>query len=129
MKRVEIETAWLKTIKGEVLKHSSKDVSAYLDTISIPNIEQYNETHDIVTFLYVGDSGCENVLMLPPGGSNDLEAHLMHKIEETNIWYSTYMVLNNVRFTYYFLPNDPMDDDWEKRQMRITKDPYNTNII
>ena len=43
-----------------------------------------------------------------------LENCIMDKLENTDLWYISYKVKKDIKFTYQFSPNDPLNNDWER---------------
>jgi enterochelin esterase-like enzyme len=83
----------------------------------------------LVTFVYKADADYENVVIIPPVGMDNLVENKMEKFMQTNLWYITYKVRNDVRFSYYFSPNDSFDDDWQKRFDGSVHDRFNRNVM
>jgi len=90
-----------------------------------PLIQTYDIKHNLITFIFLGDDSCNSVLVLPPLGMGNFDENQMERFFNTNIWYASYLVRNDVRFGYYFSPNDPLDQDWEKRYKRLIRDKNN----
>lgn len=84
--------------------------------------------NDLITFVYKPEEHLENVVFIPPVGMRNLLENKMEKLLETNLWYITYKARNDIRFSYYFSPNDSFDDDWQKRQDNLVHDRFNNNI-
>lgn len=53
----------------------------------------------------------------------------MDRIFDTNIWYKTYMLKNNVKFKYNFSINYEFDNDYKKIKAKSILDPLNPNKI
>jgi enterochelin esterase family protein len=94
----------------------------------IEEIEGDSE-NNLVTFIYRAEEGIENVVFIPPVGMDKLQENKMERLLETDLWYISCKMRNDVHFCYYFSPNDPLDDDWEKRGDRMVHDIYNKNRI
>lgn len=94
----------------------------------IEEIEE-NSENSLVTFIYRAEGEVENVVFIPPVGMDKLQENKMERLLETDLWYISYKMRNDIHFSYYFSPNDPLDDDWEKRGDRIVHDRYNKNRI
>lgn len=90
--------------------------------------------HVIVTFLWRGDETTKNILLnseLTYNFNRDgqLNLDLLAHLPDTNVWWKSYEVRNDARFTYYLSPNDSLvpyemrkTKDWETLQ----PDPLNT---
>ncbi len=78
-----------------------------------------DDKNNLVTFIYEGDKECKSVLFVPDIGLDRFKDRYrdfkMEKIMETDLWFITYEARNNLRFIYYFSPNDPLDDNWNDR--------------
>jgi len=85
--------------------------------------------NDLVTFVYKADEEIENIVLMPPVGWNNLLENKMERLLETNLWYISYKVRNNVRFKYSFSVNDSLDVECEKRWDRLIYDQFNKNRL
>lgn len=78
----------------------------------------------LITFLYQGDKDIENVVVLDGCVGLDYEENKMERILDTDIWYKTFKVRNDLRFRYFLTINDPLNEDWQKRNQEcIRVDP------
>lgn len=93
----------------------------------IEDIEGENE-NNLVTFFYFAEESMDNVLFIPPVDMRNIQENKMDRLLDTNVWYITYKVRNDVYFGYYFCPNDPLDDDWEKRGDNLASDKFNNKV-
>jgi len=96
-----------------------------------PLIEKLEDDfeNDLVTFVYKSDEELENIVFMPPVGEDNLLENKMQRLLETNLWYITYKVPNNIRFTYAFSVNDSMEVNCEKRWDSLIYDKFNTNTL
>ena len=85
--------------------------------------------HDLVTFVYEADEEIENIVLMPPVGEDNLLENKMQRLLETNLWYITYKVQNNIRFTYAFSANDSLEADCEERWDNLNHDKFNKNRL
>ncbi|MEG0307161.1 MAG: alpha/beta hydrolase-fold protein [Clostridium sp.] len=121
-------------LEEEIKKGNIAALQEFWDKIEIdgtPIIEeiQGDNENGLVTFVLNGDEGTENVLFLPPVNSMDLERNKMDRLLETNLWYISYKVRNDVRFRYDMTINDTFDDDWTARLAKLTYDKLNRNKL
>lgn len=66
-------------------------------------------SHKLVTFVWRGDPSTRHVVVMSElGGYTDFRANMMRKIAGTDIWYLSYVVRDDARFTYFIAPDDPM---------------------
>ena len=78
----------------------------------------------LVSFIYKADKQIENVVLIPPIGAGNFIENKMERLLDTDLWYINYKIRNDVRFSYFFSPNDSFDDDWEKRYKNSTYDIF-----
>jgi len=86
--------------------------------------------HSLVTFVWRGSPEARNVVItdgvsVGVGGADPLNSRMTH-IDGTDVWYRSYVVRNDGRFTYALSENDPMAlfSDPE-RKSTSTADPLN----
>ncbi len=82
-----------------------------------------DDKHVLVTFLWRGDETTKNILLdseLTYNFNRDgqLSLDLLAHLPDTNVWWKSYEVRNDARFTYYLSPNDSL----VPYEMRKTKD-------
>jgi enterochelin esterase family protein len=53
----------------------------------------------------------------------------MERLLNTNLWYISCKIRNDIRLQYCFSVNDPLDDDWDKRFEQVTHDRLNKNFL
>jgi enterochelin esterase-like enzyme len=89
----------------------------------------------LVTFLWQGKGDTHNVVLIGGVAGTELTKNKMTHIAGTDVWYKTYKVRNDARFTYSLSPNDslvpietidPKDRDaLNKRLSDLRPDPLN----
>ncbi len=96
-----------------------------------PLIENSPQPNTVfLTFLYKGDSNIKNVRVL--GAPYDGHAHLS-QLPGSNIWFKTYQVPENTRFSYRIAPNVPQldEDNWQEQRRAVLAtaqpDPLNSS--
>lgn len=96
-----------------------------------PLIEQIDGDleNSLVTFVYKTDEEIENVVFIPPVGWNNFSENRMERLIETNLWYITYKIKNDMRFNYFISVNDTLDINYEKRWERAICDKFNKNRL
>jgi enterochelin esterase family protein len=104
-----------------------QDVERY-GTPLIEEIEGDNE-NVLITFLYKGDSNVKNILIYGAFPGFRYSENIMDRVLDTNIWYKTYIVRNNVKFKYNFSLNYEFDNDYKKIKAKSILDPLNFNKI
>ena len=106
-------------------------------TSSTPLIEpiRSDPNHHLVTFLWRAKSPVSNVLLIS-GLSNSsysktvLQDNLLTQLPGTDVWYRTYRVRSDARFTYRLSVNDSLvpseeEKDTSKRESGFQPDPLN----
>jgi enterochelin esterase family protein len=71
-----------------------------------------DDNHSLVTFVWRGSAEAKNVVItdgvsVGVGGVDPLNSEMV-RISDTDIWYRTYDVRNDARFTYSLSENDPL---------------------
>jgi len=109
-----------------------------IDTRGTPLVEgiENDPHHSWVTFLWRAEEEIENVVVLSQldGSFFHVADRTMIRMPETDLWYKTYRVRNDVRTTYRFAPNDSLahlaeDKDQEKRRPNWRHDPLNPHTF
>lgn len=90
----------------------------------IQNIEG-DKKNVFITFVYIGDKSTRNVLVISPLGNDIINENKMINIKNTNIWYKTYYVRNDIKFRYYFSVNDPLTNIYNMRLKNSCNDKLN----
>ena len=92
---------------------------------------QGDERNTLVTFVWRAKEQTNNVVVFGCGGGN-LSRNQMSRLPNTDLWYKTYHVPRDARFTYSLSPNDslvPIDELEEKdistRVATFRMDPLN----
>lgn len=88
--------------------------------------------NDLVTFIYKADEEVENVIFIPPIGWEKFLEYKMERLLNTNLWYITCKIKNDLRFDYTISVNDSLidsDEGWETREMNLTYDKLNKNFL
>lgn len=94
----------------------------------IEKIEGDNE-NVLITFLYRDDTNIKNILIYGAFPGFRYAENIMDRILDTNIWYKTYIIRNNVKFKYNFSLNYEFDNDYKKIKANSILDPLNHNKI
>jgi len=96
----------------------------------IPN----DSEHSLVTFLWRGSRAAENVVItdgvsIGVGGADPLNSR-MTRLDGTSVWYRSYVVRNDGRFTYALSENDPLALFTDPARMSNSMpDPLNSNRL
>lgn len=92
-----------------------------------PIIEEIDNEreHSLVTYVYKGNEDTENVVVVQPIGDRNPIENMMERLLDTDLWYKTYKIRNDVRFRYYFSINDDLTENWAKKVKNGISDEFN----
>ncbi|MCB2290610.1 DUF3327 domain-containing protein [Clostridium sp. CS001] len=135
MERTLLNSTIIMNLKEKIQQEDRQALQEFWDNVEsngAPLIEEIDGDSEnaLVTFVYKADEEIENIVLMPPIGQDNLQENKMQRLLETNLWYITYKVRNDVRFKYSLSVNDSLDDDdWTKRWEELTYDKLNKNRI
>lgn len=132
MKKALTKSRAITELEEKITQHGNMAVEEFLNDLKkkgAPIIEEIenDDRNNLVTFIYKGDEECKSVLFVPDIGVDrfgDYSAFKMEKLYGTELWCITYEIENDMRFIYYFSPDDPLDDDWNSRFGRVKYDVF-----
>lgn len=93
-----------------------------------------SDEYSLITFVWRGSPQARNVVItdgvsVGVGGAEPLNSRMTH-IDGTDVWYRSYVVRNDGRFTYALSENDPMALFSDPgRRSNSTADPLNANRL
>lgn len=139
MKKSLIKSKAITELEKRVKKYGYRAVEEFIHDLQhkgspiIEHIEN-DDKNSLVTFIYEGNKEHKNVLFIPDIGLDRFKDNYrdfqMEKIMETDLWFITYEVRNNLRFIYYFSPDDPLDDNWNERfGSRVKYDKFSKRAL
>lgn len=134
MERTKIKNRKIIDLENMIKKGEKNALDKFWNDIELngaPLIESIPENNEdcLVTIIYREKEKLKNVVLIPPVGMRKLENCILDKVEETDLWYISYIVKKDVSFTYSFSINDPLDNDWERRWRNVEGDIYNKNSL
>ena len=134
MERAKIKNRKIIDLENMIKKGEKNALDKFWNDIELngaPLIESIPENNEdcLVTIIYREKEKLKNVVLIPPVGMRKLENCILDKVEETDLWYISYIVKKDVSFTYSFSINDPLDNDWERRWRNVEGDIYNKNSL
>lgn len=134
MQRVYVKCSSIKKLEDEMLKNNENCLEKFWRNIrkkGTPIVEEIDgdKEHCLVTLIYREKKKLNNVVLIPPVGMRKLENCKMDKVKGTDLWYITYKVRKDIRFSYQFSPDDPLDNDWERRWKNVQDDEFNNNKL
>ncbi|MBX9787716.1 MAG: DUF3327 domain-containing protein [Pirellulales bacterium] len=90
------------------------------------------QDHVWLTFVWKGDDATQNVILAAGIAAGHPCDNRLSRLRDTNVWYITMRMRNDLRTTYLFAPNDPLTvPDWNNaaaikaRAARLLRDPLN----
>lgn len=100
----------------------------YVEEQGTPLIENIkgDDNNALVTFLYRGKD-INNVMIYGGVPGFRYNENIMKNIENTDVWFRTYKVRNDVKFKYNFSLNYEFDDDYKKIKKNSVVDILNPN--
>jgi enterochelin esterase family protein len=90
-----------------------------------------NKTHSYVTFVWKGSAETRNVAVINGiNGAEPAKNEMLH-LAGSDVWYRTYDIRNDARFTYAFSPNDSLRPllDPARAPVAFRKDPFNPKFF
>lgn len=134
MERTYIKDSRITDLENKIKNGNKNALKLFWSSIEMygtPLIESINGDNDnkLVTIIYKEDKHLDNVVLIPPVGMRKLENCILEKIENTDLWYISYIVRKDISFTYEFSINDPLDNDWNRRWRNVKDDPFNKNNL
>ena len=138
MSRDEILSKKIKQLEFELIKfkENNLDENIILNRFwneimenGSPILEEVNDDSQnlVVTFVYRGNPSTENIVIqgsVP--GYNYLE-NRMKNLFESDVWFKSYLIRNDVRFKYRLSVNDLLDDNYTVRSTNSIYDTLNRN--
>lgn len=95
-----------------------------------PLIEEVQgEEKVIITFLYRGNEGVNNVLIYGGVPGYRYPENMMERLEDTDIWVKSYIVRNDVKFKYNFSLNYEFHNDYKKIKKNSIIDSLNPKRV
>ena len=101
----QVESPRLAELERELSGEALEAFWVEMDTRGGPLIEEWDETHSRVTFVYRGNGTEDRVVLFSGVRQRDPEDCLMQRLGGTDLWYRTEIVENDVRTTYRFSVN------------------------
>lgn len=96
-----------------------------------PLIEEIegDENNVLITFLYREKENIKNVLIYGGIPGFRYSENIMEKLSNTDIWFKSYVIRNDVKFKYNFSLNYEFDNDYKKIKKNSIIDPLNLNKV
>lgn len=133
MERVYIKDKRIEKLERQLRDNNNAliDFWNYIKEVGTPLIQDIKQEEDysLVTIIYREKTELKNVVLIPPVGMRKLENCKMDKIPNSDLWYIAYKVKKDIRFSYQFSPDDPLNNDWERRWKNVKDDQFNHNKL
>lgn len=139
MKKSLLKSRIILQLEQKIRQYGDRAIEEFLCDLEekgAPIIEELenDKQNNLVSFIYLGDKDCKSVLFIPDIGldrfKDNYKDFQMQRIMEKDLWFITYEVRNDLRFIYYFSPNDPLDDNWDERfSNRVRYDRFTKNTL
>ncbi|NRT35761.1 alpha/beta hydrolase-fold protein [Clostridium beijerinckii] len=138
MTKCNVETELIKKLKLNIQNDEKKALNEFLEFLKKkgnPIIEPIIDETDysLVTIFHFAEQPINNVLMisriLPALTDENIEEHLLNRISDTNLWYGTYKVRNDIKFSYNLFPNDSLIIGCQERYKNMIADKFNKNKL
>jgi enterochelin esterase family protein len=130
----KIKSPRVENLIREIENNSTKAIDCFWESIEkegTPIIESIEDDADnvLITFLYKSDKGIDNIVIYGAFPGYRYEENLMEQISNTNIWFKTYKLRNDVKFKYSFSLNYTFDKDYENIKKQSLIDPLNQKKV
>jgi enterochelin esterase-like enzyme len=111
------KTSALEEFHAETRKNGTPLIEA------VPGDDRYS----LVTFLWFGSAGTRNVAIVNGINGAEPAKNQMIPVLDTDVWYRTYEIRNDARFTYALSPDDPLQSllDPARGPAKFQGDPLN----
>lgn len=138
MIKYNLEAEIIKRLKSKIQSDGKNAVNEFLEFLKErgnPIIETIKDEREnsLVTIFHYAEQPINNVLImtpiLPGVTEENIQDHLLHPIGDTNLWYATYKVRNDIKFTYSLFPNDSLVIDCKERVKNMKADKFNKNKL
>lgn len=122
---VEITSPRLSALKQEVEAGNRAALESFWQVVTkqgAPLIEPFkgDDRHVLLTFLWRAKEETRNVVVVGGVAGHDFSENQMTRLLDTDLWYRTYKVRKDARFTYNLSPNDSLVP-FEKIDLRDQK--------
>lgn len=120
----------LETLKNQMKTGNSAAVKAFWEEMKAqhtPLVEPVpgDQTHLLVTFLYRAERPLKSVVLICQlTASRDPADIVLARLADTDVWYKTFLLRNDMRLTYNFVPNPTPESLAYHSEMQLP-DPLN----
>lgn len=134
MSNIENSSPKINILMEKIKSGDTDSISQFwrdIERYGSPLIEEIHgdDENVLITFLYKGDSNVKNILIYGSFPGFRYEENIMGRVLDTDIWYRTYIIKNNVKFKYNFSLNYDFDNDYKKIKEKSILDSLNFNKI
>ncbi|WP_034438883.1 alpha/beta hydrolase [Clostridium ihumii] len=130
----KIESSKMRNLYNNLTEGNYKALDVFwseLEQSGSPLIEEIegDNKNVMVTFIYKAKEKIKNVVVYGAFPSYRYNENIMEQLLDSNLWYKTYKVRNDIKFAYNYSVNDALDDDYKKRFRNFILDEFNLNTI
>lgn len=133
----EVETSpQIKMLKGKIARGDTSAVGQFWDEIKTrgtPLIETIptDQNHLLLTFLYRAQAPTRGVVLMAQlyvGDNRDDSLRVLTHLPDTDVWYKTYWIRNDMRFSYSLVPNPTPESLSNNSELQL-QDPLNPKSL
>jgi enterochelin esterase-like enzyme len=134
MEKSLLKSTAIMNLKDQIEKGNCTALQEFWDMVEnkgTPLVEELDGDFEnsLVTFVYKTHEEIENVVFIPPVGWANFSENRMERLLETNLWYITYKIKNDIRFNYFLSVNDTLDINYGQRWEKAIYDKFNKNAL
>ena len=124
----------LASLEEELIIGNGKALNEFweeVQSIGAPIIEicNYDKNAVYITFIYREKLPIQNVVVFGSFPGYKYIENQLNRLTGTDLWFKTYEVRNDIRFSYSFSVNDSLDDNYVQRSKNKQIDKLNPNKI
>ncbi len=128
--KYEVKSEIIENLKSQINQGNLKELDKFWDKVEnegAPLIEEISENSSemLVTFLYKENKETKNVVVIGSIPGYRYKENTMEKIINTDLWYKSYVIINDVKFKYKFSINDSLEEEDENRFNNTISDSLN----
>lgn len=137
MERSLVMSEIIENLKVNIEKGNNdalQDFWINIEKSGAPLIEelQGDTKHCLVTFIYRAEEEVKNVILIPPVDWENFLKYRMEQLLNTDLWYISCKIKNDIRFDYTISVNDSLidnDEGWKKREENLIHDRLNKKCL
>lgn len=109
-----IRSPMISRLQDEIKLNKEEAVSKFwkeIEKIGTPIFEEIegDDKNILITFIVREDENVENIFVFNTFVIDDIREGLLERIEDTNVYFKSYKILNGIRDTYFYSKNNPLE--------------------